>query len=78
LGSYGKGRSQLQVINKYDSHCFAGMKWKTYYPILRGFSKAIEDMKWDLFLDESHTGHLISKKVRSVILTELNKKNNNF
>ena len=28
LGSSGKGRAQLQIINKYDPCCFGGIKWQ--------------------------------------------------
>src|SRR5262249_31490905 len=30
LGSYGPGRGQLQVLNQYDSCCFAGVRFRTY------------------------------------------------
>jgi hypothetical protein len=30
LGSHGANRKQLQIINQYDSCCFAGTKWETY------------------------------------------------
>lgn len=68
LGAYGKQRRQLQIINKYDRCCFAGIKWQTYYPLLRKFSATIEDLDWDLFMDDSHMEHKISTVAQEKIL----------
>lgn len=71
LGSHGKNRKQLQIINKYDSCCFAGMKWKTYKDIVRTYVHQLGDGEYDLFLDDSHQDHIISDIAMSRILDEL-------
>lgn len=74
LGAYGNNRSQLQIINQYDSCCFAGLKWQTYQDVVKNRLNDLGAGKWDLFLDDSHAEHLISKIVLTKILSELNSK----
>lgn len=71
LGSHGKHRKQLQVINKYDSCCFGGTKWQTYKDIVRSRINELGAGEFDLFLDDSHQGHLISNVAMSRILDEI-------
>jgi hypothetical protein len=60
LGSYGKNRQQLQIINRYDSCCFAGKKWQTYKDLVTKRVQHLGAGEFDLFLDDSHKDHLIS------------------
>lgn len=71
LGSHGKNRKQLQIINKHDSCCFAGVKCQTYKDIVRTRVHQLGDGEYDLFLDDSHKKHLISDVAVSRILDEL-------
>ncbi len=71
LGSHGRNRKQLQIINKYDSCCFAGVKWQTYKDIVSTHVHQLGAGEYDLFLDDSHQGHLISSVAMSRILDEL-------
>ena len=71
LGSYGQNRKQLQIINQYDSCCFAGVKWQTYKDIVRERVHQLGSGEYDLFMDSSHREHLISDKAMSRILDEL-------
>jgi hypothetical protein len=71
LGSFGHDRRQLQVVNRYDSCCFAGVKWQTYADVIRECSRALGAGEWDLYMDESHAGHIISPVTRARILSEL-------
>ncbi len=73
MGSFGKGRSQLQMINQYDKKCFFGIKWQTYYPHLKQLSQNIKHADWDLYMDESHTGHIISLASQNKILSILDR-----
>lgn len=71
LGSYGFDRKQLQVINQYDSCCFSGTKWRTYEGIVREHVHELGAGEFDLFLDSSHKGHVISEATMKRILDEL-------
>lgn len=71
LGSYGKGRSQLQIINKFDPCCFAGIKWKTYKNIVTSRVCQLGMGKYDLYLDEDNYDHKISKKSMTIIMNKL-------
>jgi hypothetical protein len=61
LGSYGRRRGQLQVLNQYDSCCFWGVRYLTYRDILKEVVAGLGRAKYDIFLDSSHTSHLISR-----------------
>lgn len=61
LGSYGRGRGQLQVLNQYDSCCFWGVRYLTYRDIVREVVAGLRRGRYDVFLDSSHTSHLISQ-----------------
>ena len=73
LGGYGKGRKQLQIINKYDACCFAGIKWQTYKDIVRARVHQLGAGEFDLFMDDSHRKHIISSIVMDRILDEMGK-----
>ena len=71
LGSYGDNRTQLQIINKYDPCCFAGVKWQTYAEIVRARTFQLGSGEYDLFLDDSHKQHMISNLAMSKILNKI-------
>lgn len=71
LGGQGKNRKQLQILNKYDSCCFAGTKWETYRDVVRSRIHHLGAGEFDLFLDDSHQEHLVSNLAMSQILNEL-------
>lgn len=75
LGAYGFGRKQLQVINKNDPCCFAGIKWATYKDIVRKLVYELGAGEFDLFFDDSHWKHSISNTAMSRILDELGSTN---
>ncbi len=72
LGAFGKNRCQLQVLNKYDSCCFAGIKWQTYVDVVKTRVGDLGQGKWDLYVDDSHDGHKISVATRDKIIVLLN------
>lgn len=71
LGSYGKGRKQLQILNRYDTCCFAGNRWEAYRNLVRERVREMAAGEFDVFLDESHRQHIISTAARTRILDEL-------
>lgn len=73
LGSFGEGRHHLQLVNQYDSCCFAGIKWQAYEPFVRKRVSQLGSGRFDVILDNSHTDHKISPVIEDLIIRELNK-----
>ncbi len=71
LGSFGAGREQLQIINRYDPCCFAGTKSETYKDIVRARVDSLGHGEFDVLLDESHREHKISEYAMTRILAKL-------
>jgi hypothetical protein len=71
LGAYGNQRMQLQIINQFDSCCIAGIKSETYKDIVIRRIKLLGSGHWDLFVDDSHTEHIISDLATQRIIAEL-------
>jgi len=74
LGSFGVGRRQLQVLNKYDACCFGGIKHKTYKDIVKNVVSKLGKGSYGLLLDETHKDHKISEYALQKIVKELNEK----
>ena len=71
MGSFGNGRKQIQMLNQYDSCCFAGVKWRTYEKAVK---EAVADLgkgQFRVFLDNSHKEHKISAQALKVIFDDL-------
>lgn len=67
MGSCGEGRRQLQILNKYDSCCFAGIKYRTYENAVRKVVKRSGTGKFEIYLDDTHKEHKISDEVLKVV-----------
>jgi hypothetical protein len=63
-------RTQIQVLNLYDSCCFNGEVYKTYAEPLASRVAAIERGSWSIFIDDSHRDHLISEHVLKNVLAK--------
>lgn len=70
MGSVGPRRKQLQILNRYDSCCFGGIKYRTYEQAVTNRAAALGG-DFQVFLDETHTGHLISPTAIQRILEDL-------
>jgi pimeloyl-ACP methyl ester carboxylesterase len=71
LGAYGTDRKQLQVVNKYDPCCFAGLKWETYKDPVQRRMAALGAGAFDVFLDDTHRDHILSEAAMNRMLQEL-------
>ena len=71
LGSFGKNRKQIQVINQYDPCCFSGLKWNTYKDIVRSRINQLGLGEFDLFLDDTHYRHAISGTTMTQVFHEM-------
>ena len=67
LGAFGKGRSQIQLLNQYDSCCFAGIKYRTYENTMKEVMRSLAKGKFEIFLDDSHKDHKISAESLKVV-----------
>ena len=67
LGAFGKGRAQIQLLNKYDSCCFAGIKYRTYEHTMKEMMRSLGRGKFEIFLDDSHKDHKISDESLQVV-----------
>ena len=71
LGSFGPDRKQLQVVNQYDSCCFAGLKWETYRDVIRKRVQNLGSGEFDVFMDTTHAEHKISTTAQDRMLEAL-------
>ena len=75
MGSFGKGRRQLQILNEFDACCFSGTGFKSYKNIVKNIVKNLSEGSYDVFLDSTHRKHQISPKALEVIFKDLKKEN---
>jgi hypothetical protein len=86
LGAYGRGRKQIQIMNRNDDCCFGEKQHdpqRNYDKDLRTFEGSVKDKlkvlqadgHFYLVIDETAPTHQISQfALNNVILKELNKK----
>ena len=67
MGSFGEGRSQLQILNEFDACCFGGTGYTTYEDIVKEKVKSMGRGSYDVFLDSTHNQHQISPKALEVM-----------
>ncbi len=60
LGASGERRRQIQVLNRYDSCCFGGLRYREYEERIQRALQVIGEGQFRVVLDESHKDHLIS------------------
>ena len=70
LGSIGKNRRQLQILNQYDSCCFAGLTGLNYKDIIKQTILKNEG-SYDLTIDTTHIHHQISDFALQLILKDI-------
>lgn len=70
LGSAGKGRRQLQILNEFDPCCFAGRAALTYRDAVARRARSLGG-RFDLLLDSTHERHEISEWAVGRILAGL-------
>jgi len=71
MGSFGDNRKQLQILNKYDSCCFAGIKYRTYENAVKEVVRSLGKGKFEIFLDQTHKEHKISNDALKVVFESL-------
>lgn len=74
LGAYGKGRRQVQIINKYDPSCFYGIRYQVYENEVKETVLTLGKGKFEVYLDDTHHDHDISDHALEVIVNNLEEK----
>ncbi|MBF8184626.1 hypothetical protein ITP53_02460 [Nonomuraea sp. K274] len=80
LASIGRGRGQLQILNRFDDCCFNGVGHRVYQAPVRDRVMLLaggrpERGRWDLLEDATHDDHTISPHALTVILWDLDTTN---
>src|SRR4051812_8321334 len=71
MAAVGAGRRQLQILNRFDSCCFAGVGHRSYAPAVSHRVDVIGGGHWEVLEDATHDRHAISPYALSVILWDL-------
>ena len=71
LDSHGEGRELLQIFNKYDPCCFSGDVYLNYEDIISDKVFSLGSGNFQIFIDDSHNQHKISKDALNFILESL-------
>jgi pimeloyl-ACP methyl ester carboxylesterase len=72
MGAVGSPRrGQLQILNRFDACCFAGVGPRSYAPVVSHRVALIGQGTWDLQEDATHNQHQVSPYALEVILWDL-------
>ena len=71
LGSIGKNRKQVQILNQSDPCCFMGQKAYHYEPFVKEAVSKFDDGEYKLVVDTSLKKHILSSYSINVILEEM-------
>ena len=68
MGGYGDGRTQIHILNQYDSCCFWGVNYRTFEGYVQDAVLLLGDGYYEVYLDSTHREHKISQKVISEVI----------
>jgi|TARA_B100002003_G_scaffold100638_1_gene93705 hypothetical protein len=71
LGSYGNGRSQLQIFNRFDPIISPGVLFQTYEDQIASLISRLGKVKFEVFLDSTHREHKAPKHALEIILKDM-------
>jgi pimeloyl-ACP methyl ester carboxylesterase len=71
MGSYGPGRKEVQILNQYDSCCFAGVRFRVYQDYIKDAVNALGSGSFNVFLSTTNSDyqHEYTHMVSSYALT---------
>jgi hypothetical protein len=72
LGSVGKGRKQVQILNQFDPCCFDGLLYSHYEPAIQKVIREFDHGSFKVIIDSTHREHKISGYALEKIMEELN------
>jgi hypothetical protein len=71
MGAVGPRRGQLQILNRFDACCFAGVGPRSYAPVVSHRVALLGEGMWDQLEDATHNLHQVSPYALEVILWDL-------
>ena len=71
MASTGQDRKFIQIFNKYDRCCFSGNNFEIYEENIKKTVDTIGTGYFNIFLDDTHIEHIISKKALEIIINEM-------
>lgn len=71
LGAYGEGRKEMMVINQYDSCCFGGLRYLSWYDTVLARMERLGAGAFEVFLDDTHQEHIISPTALEAVIADL-------
>jgi len=71
MSSYGENRTHIQFFNKNDPCCFSGNSFISYEDPVKNKISQLDNTDFQIYLDESHKEHKISKFVTDKIIEQL-------
>jgi hypothetical protein len=71
MASTGQDRKFIQIFNKYDPCCFSGNHFEIYEENIKKTVDTIGTGYFNIFLDDTHKEHIISKKALEIIINEM-------
>ena len=71
MSSYGENRTHIQFFNKNDPCCFSGNSFISYENPIKNKISQLDNTDFQIYLDESHQEHKISKFVTDKIIEQL-------
>ena len=71
LGASPADRRQWQIYNRYDRCCYGGIRSKLFDEVVAEAVRNIGGGQFDVFIDETHARHKISRWAFGLILRDL-------
>ena len=73
MSSYGEKREHIQIFNKYDPCCFAGLKYEHYEVEIQQIVSNLGKGNFNVISDDTHNQHTISNFALELIEKNLKK-----
>jgi hypothetical protein len=73
MSSYGEKREHIQIFNKYDPCCFAGLKYEHYEVEIQQIVSNLGKGNFNVISDDTHNQHMISNFALELIEKNLKK-----
>lgn len=73
MGSTGKNKEQIKILNKFDNCCYYGLSYTTFEKTIQNSINKLGNGKFIIHLDETHSTHKISENSLDIIQNEIMK-----
>ena len=71
MSSSGSERENIQIFNKFDPCCFAGVVSSPYYDIIEKSIIPLDSGNFEIILDDTHREHMISDSILNLIIEKI-------